>query len=162
MNWKRLIGWFRGSSGKPLPPISIASERIRAVELGMITSASIPSDSNNCDISGVGGADANGNSLPLSALTAELSDYTDAFLTVNNASSVSVWKRPGLAPGKTFTFNAMFNGKSQDGTPLPQLSIPVTITTPGVPQATQIIAGTTSTHNSALPADPGTSPQTMI
>ena len=127
-----------------------------------ITSAAIPADSNNCDISGVGGADANGNSLPLSSLTAQLTDYTNAFLVVNSQSSVSVYKRASFPAGSTITVTVKFNGKSQNGSVLPELDIPVTMTSAPAPQATQITAATTSTHNSGLPADPGASPQTLV
>lgn len=129
----------------------------------MITSAAIPSDSNNCDISGVGGADTNGNPLPLSQLQAQLSDYTNAYLVANGPSSVFVYKRPTFPAGASITVTVKFTGKSQSGTPLPELDIPCTMTSAGVPQATQIIATSNSAHNTQPPAaDPGTAPISMI
>lgn len=128
----------------------------------MITSAAIPADSNNCDISGVGGADANGNSLPLSSLQAALSDYTNAYLVANGPSSVLVFKRANFPQGATITVTAKFSGKSQNGTTIPETDIPVTMQSAPAPQAVQITAASSSTHNSAQAPDPGTNPIQMI
>ncbi|HEV2174901.1 MAG TPA: hypothetical protein VGR71_15115 [Nitrospira sp.] len=129
-----------------------------------ISSAVIDVNHSVCDLSFLSGADAAGNTLPLSSLTATIDDTTNAYIALNPASpssSIYVVKRSTMAPGQNLVVHVTFNGKSQDGTAVSPTVIPVSLQTPVPPQATQILVGSTS-QGAGTFTDPASPTVTLI
>ena len=108
-----------------------------------------------------------GNGGALSSLTATIDKPEVAYLVA--ASATELWVVPidsALpADGGTSVVNVTFNGKSQNGTVLPSLTVALGASdAPAPPQATSINSGNFATHfiPNPAPANPGTATVTLI
>jgi len=84
--------------------------------------------------------------------SAQVSPYANAYVALVGGNTLHlVPKQPGAS-------TVTINGHSQDGTPLPPVSLSFNASLPPVPQATEFVLSTPSVSNQNIttPGDPGT------
>lgn len=94
-----------------------------------------------------------GDGSPKSAaFAAQVTNYPGAYLAVVGTNQLHFVARD---PG---SYTVTIGGHSQDGTPLPNITIDFEVSAPPIPQATALVASTPTVkaQDITTPADPGT------